>query len=290
MTSKSAISGRRGSLTGALFVQAGGGPQQQREAARVPIPLGPHNPRIQAVRELRTPRGRRAAQRFAAEGPMLLEEAQRSGLRPREIFTSEAGLGRFNAAAYETDGIPVHLVPEHVLARLSDVETPSGLVAVFDLPVDDPAAVLARPGVVLLLAGVGDPGNAGTLVRSAEAFGAAGVLFGRGGADPFAPKVVRAAMGSIFRLPVAGVDADQVLELAAAAGRPVIATDGEGEDLRLVGIPADAVLAVGNERRGVRDWLPRWDRAVRIPQTEATESLNAAVAGSIVLYESARVK
>jgi TrmH family RNA methyltransferase len=142
----------------------------------------------------------------------------------------------------------------------------------------------------LLLAGVGDPGNAGTLVRSAEAFGAAGVLFGRGGADPFAPKVVRAAMGSIFRLPVAGVDPEEVLDLAAAAGRPVVVTDREGEDLRLAGLPADAVLAVGNERRGVRDWLPRWDRAVRIPQTEATESLNAAVAGSIVLYESARVK
>ena len=254
------------------------------------IPLAPHNPRIQAVRDLRTPRGRRTAQRFAAEGPTLLAEAQRSGQRPREIFASEAGLARFDAAAYETEGIPVHLVPERVLARLSDVETPSGLVAVFDLPDDDPAAVLARPGVVLLLAGVGDPGNAGTLVRSAEAFGAAGVLFGRGGADPYAPKVVRAAMGSIFRLPVATVDADEVLDLAAAAGRPLVATDREGEDLRQVGLPADAVLAVGNERRGVRDWLPRWDRAVRIPQTEATESLNAAVAGSIVLYESARVK
>jgi TrmH family RNA methyltransferase len=143
---------------------------------------------------------------------------------------------------------------------------------------------------VLLLAGVGDPGNAGTLVRSAEALGAAGVLFGRGGADPYAPKVVRAAMGSIFRLPVASVEAEELLALATAAERPVVATDLEGEDLAVVGIPANAVLAIGNERRGVRDWLPRWDRAVRIPQREATESLNAAVAGSIVLYEAARVK
>lgn len=256
----------------------------------MPTPLSPHNPRIEAVRDLRTPRGRRAAGRFAAEGPTLLEEARRSGIRPREIFVTDAALARVDVAPYETDDVPVHLVTERVVARLSDVETPSGLVAVFDLPVDDAAAVLARPGVVLLLAGVGDPGNAGTLVRSAEALGAAGVLFGRGGADPYAPKVVRAAMGSIFRLPVASVEAEELLALATAAERPVVATDLEGEDLAVVGIPANAVLAIGNERRGVRDWLPRWDRAVRIPQREATESLNAAVAGSIVLYEAARVK
>ncbi|HTW84097.1 MAG TPA: RNA methyltransferase [Candidatus Sulfotelmatobacter sp.] len=256
----------------------------------MPTPLSPHNPRIEAVRDLRTPKGRRAAGRFAAEGPTLLEEARRSGTRPCEIYLSETALGRFDAGVYEADGVPVHVLPDRVAARLSDVETPSGIVAVFDLPAAGPATILARPGPVLLLAGVSDPGNAGTLVRSAEAFGAAGVLFGRGGADPFAPKVVRAAMGSIFRLPVAAVDADELLALAAAAERPVVATDLDGEDLRVVGIPANAVVAIGNERRGVRDWLPRWDRAVRIPQCDTTESLNAAVAGSIVLYESARVK
>ncbi|MGD1066404.1 MAG: RNA methyltransferase [Vulcanimicrobiaceae bacterium] len=256
----------------------------------MPTPLSPQNPRIEAVRDLRTPRGRRAAGRFAAEGPTLLEEAQRSGIRPREIFITDTALARFDVTPYEAADVPIHLVPERVIARLSDVETPSGLVAVFDLPADDAAAVLARPGVVLLLAGVSDPGNAGTLVRSAEAFGAAGVLFGHGGADAYAPKVVRAAMGSIFRLPVASVEAEELLALAAATERQVVATDLDGEDLAVVGIPANAVLAVGNERRGVRDWLPRWDRAVRIPQREATESLNAAVAGSIVLYEAARVK
>jgi RNA methyltransferase, TrmH family len=137
---------------------------------------------------------------------------------------------------------------------------------------------------VLLLAGIGDPGNAGTLVRSAEAFGAAGVLFGRGGVDPFAPKVVRAAMGSLFRLPVAGVSADDLLAAAAAAGRPIIAAGLDGEPLRGADLPPNPVLAVGNERHGVGAFLPRWDRAVRIEQAGATESLNAAVAGSILLY------
>ncbi|HEX3465136.1 MAG TPA: RNA methyltransferase [Candidatus Elarobacter sp.] len=258
------------------------------ETAPVPNELSPHNPRLAAVRELRTPRGRREAGRFAAEGPTLLEEAARSGLRPREIYGTPEGLARLDPGRWEAGGTPVYVVPERAFVRLSDVETPAGVLAVFDLPAATVADVLAREGTVLLLAGVGDPGNAGTLVRSAEAFGAAGVLFGRGGADPFAPKVVRAAMGSLFRLPVAVTDAEEVLAAAAAAGRPVVATDVEGEDLGSARIPANAVLAVGNERRGVRDWLPRWDLSIRIRQRGAAESLNAAVAGSIALYEASR--
>jgi TrmH family RNA methyltransferase len=253
----------------------------------VPTELSPHNPRIEAVRDLRTARGRRDAGRFTAEGPTLLEEAGRTGLRPREIYATQSGLGRFDPGRFEADGAGVFVVPDRVFARLSDLETPTGILAVFDLPEHTAAEVLARPGTVLLLAGVSDPGNAGTLVRSAEAFGAVGVLFGRGGADPFAPKVVRAAMGSLFRLPVASVEPDELLAAAAATGRPVVAADVDGEDLA-AGIPANAVLAIGNERRGVRDWLPRWDRAVRVPQRTDTESLNAAVAGSILLYEASR--
>ena len=250
----------------------------------MPTELGPHHRRIESVRELRTPRGRRADRRFAAEGATLLAEAERSGVRPREIYATAAVLSGLDPGRWEADGIAVYLVPDRAFARLSDLETPSGLLAVFDLPEHDLAAILARRGPVLLLAGVGDPGNAGTLVRSAEAFGAAGVLFGRGGADPFAPKVVRAAMGSTFRLPVSTVDPDEILAAARAAGRPIVAADVDGEALDAVGVPPGAVIAVGNERRGVRDWLPSWDRAVRIPQRTATESLNAAVAGSIVLY------
>ena len=254
----------------------------------MPTELSPHNPRLAAVRELRTPRGRRDAGRFVAEGPTLLEEAARSGLRPREIYATPEALAEVDAGRWESVGASVYAVAERAFARLSDLESPTGILAVFDLPGTTLAEVLAREGPVLLLAGVGDPGNAGTLVRSAEAFGAAGVLFGRGGVDPFAPKVVRAAMGSLFRLPVAQAGADDVLAAAAEAGRPVVAADVEGEDVGAAGIPRNAVLAVGNERRGVRDWLPRWDRSVRIPQRAATESLNAAVAGSIVLYEASR--
>jgi len=256
----------------------------------VPTALSPHNPRLAAVRDLLTPRGRRAAAQFSAEGATLLAEADRAGLQPQELFATPSGLERFDAGRYEAAGIPVFELPDRAFARLSDLDTPSGILGIFPLPDRSAADVLALPGLLLVLAGVSDPGNAGTLVRSAEAFGAAGVLFGRGGVDPYAPKVVRAAMGSLFRVPVASISADELVAAAEASGRQIVVADTEGEELGGAPLPDDTIVAIGNERRGVRDWLPRWDRAVRIPQRGMTESLNAAVAGSIVLYEIARVK
>jgi TrmH family RNA methyltransferase len=252
----------------------------------VPTALSPHNPRIELVRDLRTAKVRRERDRFVFEGPTLLAEAITSGLTIEELYGTEAALAAHAAlvAGIEGAGTPVFAVPERTLARLSDMETPPGLVAVARTPASGLAAILALPGPVLLLAGLSDPGNAGTLLRSAEAFGAAGVLFGRGGADPFAPKVVRAAMGSLFRLPVASVTADELATAAAASGRLIVAATLEGEPLAAATLPADAILAVGNERHGVAGFLARWDRAVRIEQASETESLNAAVAGSILLY------
>ena len=259
----------------------------------MPTVLSPKNPRISLARELLEAAGRRAQGRFLIEGFTMLDEARRSGCPALELYVNDALIGDelddADLAVYEAEGTAVYVVPGQAMARISDMTTPPGVTAVVPLPEHTAREILAGPGPVLLLAGVNDPGNAGTLVRSAEAFGAAGVLFGRGGADPFGPKVVRATMGSIFRLPVAQIEAEALLAAAQASGRPIIAADVDGEDLRTAALPADAILAVGNERRGVRDWLPRWDRAVRIPHSGSTESLNAAVAGSIVLYESARV-
>ena len=252
----------------------------------MPSALSPQNPRIERVRELRTPKVRRERGLFTLEGPTLLAEARRSGLAVAELYGTEVALAehRLLVEAVESAGTQVFSLPDKVIARLSDVETPTGLLAVAPMQSGDAATVLARPGTVLLLAGVNDPGNAGTLLRSAEAFGAAGVLFGRGGVDPYSPKVVRAAMGSLFRLPVAQTEAEELLAAAAAAGRPVIAATLEGEPLRGATVPDNAIIAVGNERHGVGGFLPRWDRGLRIEQASETESLNAAVAGSILLY------
>jgi TrmH family RNA methyltransferase len=239
---------------------------------------------------LRAPRTRRERGRFTFEGPTLLAEARRSGIAVEELYATEAALTSFGETidAAEAAGTPVFIVADRTLARLSDVASPPGIVAVATIPPGDLHALLARPGPVLLLAGVGDPGNAGTLLRSAEAFGAAGVVFGEGGVDPYSPKVVRAAMGSLFRLAVATASATDLLDAATATGRTVVAAMLEGEALAGADVPADAVLAIGNERHGVAAFLPRWDRAVRIEQAHATESLNAAVAGSILLYALSR--
>ena len=252
----------------------------------MPTALSPHNPRIERVRDLRAPRVRRERGRFVFEGPTLLAEALRSEIALEELYLTDAALGAHAAlvAELEAAGTAVFTVPDRTLARLSDLETPPGLLAVGITPAGDLTTILERPEAVLLLAGINDPGNAGTLLRSAEAFGAAGVLFGRGGVDPFAPKVVRAAMGSLFRLPVAVVEAEELLAAAGAAGRPIVAATLDGEPLAGAELPPGAILAVGNERHGVGGFLPRWDGAVRIEQAGATESLNAAVAGSILLY------
>jgi TrmH family RNA methyltransferase len=255
----------------------------------VPSALSPQNPRVVRARGLLDARGRREHGRFLIEGPTLLAEARASELDIETIFVTAAAAARGETIAdAEAAGIPVYILPDAAIARLSDHSTPPGLVAVAALPARRLDALVARPGPVLLLAGVGDPGNAGTLIRSAEALGAAGVLVGHGGVDPWAPKVVRGAMGSLFRLPVVSVSAEEALDAAAAAGRPMIVADFDGEPLWDAPPPPNAVIAIGNERRGVRAFLPRWDRAVRIEQREPPESLNAAVAGAIILYRVSR--
>jgi TrmH family RNA methyltransferase len=256
----------------------------------VPTLLSPQNPRIERARALRTATERRERKRFIIEGPTLLAEALSSGLELEELYGTAKALNESRTLIdqIEARGVDAFEVPERVLARLADVQTPPGLLAVAVIRDTTLASILARPGPILLLAALNDPGNAGTLVRSAEAFGAAGVLFGRGGADPYSPKVVRAAMGSLFRLPVLQVEAGEIIDAAAAEGRPIVVADMAGVPLHEAHLPLNAIVAVGHERHGVSGFLPRWDQAVRIEQIGPTESLNAAVAGSLILYAFSR--
>lgn len=250
--------------------------------------LASSNPRIAAVKQLHTPRGRRDAGRYIVEGPLMLEEARRSGLVLEAAYATERGAGNGVAQALERDGTPLFIVDERTFQRISDVETPTGLLGVVPTRYAEIGAMLAGDDPVLLLAGVADPGNAGTLVRTAEAFGVDRVIFGAGGVEPYGPKVVRAAMGALFRANVAVARADTLIAEARAAGRTIVATALDGEPLPQFIFPPRTILAVGNERHGVASWLPGWDRALAIPQVWPTESLNAAIAGSIVLYELAK--
>ncbi len=254
----------------------------------MPVALGRHAPRLAAVRALKTVKGRREQGRFAIEGATLLDEALRAGLPIEALYVTPAAYAasRF-VRELDERGTPTFAIDERTAAALSDVETPSGILAVAPVRREEVLAVLGRAGLVLVLADLNDPGNAGTLVRSAEAFGAAGVVFGRAGVDPHHPKVVRAAMGSLFRMPVAVGDAGEMGRAASALDVRAVGLVSGGSPLESGAWPARCALVVGHERHGLGDWAAACDRLVAIPMQGSVESLNAAVAGSIALYQAA---
>jgi TrmH family RNA methyltransferase len=248
------------------------------------IALGAHSPKLDPVRALRTKEGRREQQRFAIEGPTLLREALAGGRLPEAIYATDAAWEEFRAQGPSFEA-PVYIVPERALSKLSELDTPPGILAVLPMGFEPLSALFSDDGPVVLLAGIADPGNAGTLLRSAEIFGIGKAVFGRGSVEPHNPKVVRATMGALFRMRVAVASAGELLEVAAAGGFHVVAATREGVSLDAFAFPERAVIAVGNERSGVSGWLPRWDLSVAIPQPGGGESLNAAIAGSIIFYE-----
>ena len=248
------------------------------------IALGAHSPKLDPVRALRSKEGRREQQRFAIEGPTLLREALAGGRQPEAVYATEEAWDAFSRSGPDPEA-PVFIVPDRALAKLSELETPPGILAVLPLGLEPLSALFEDGAPVVLLAGVSDPGNAGTLLRSAEIFGIPKAIFGHGSVEPHNPKAVRATMGALFRMRVAVAGPDELLQAAHDAHFVVVAASREGLPLDTFRFPERVVLAVGNERKGVRGWLPRWDLGVAIPQAGSGESLNAAIAGSIIFYE-----
>lgn len=247
---------------------------------------GAHADRIARVRDLRSAKGSKEHGRFAFEGPTLLEEALRSGVAVEELYATQSVYeSSARVRELEAAGTPVFLVDERTSAKISDLDTPPGLlgVAARRLATVNEAAA---GRMTLVLADLNDPGNVGTLLRSGEAFGVTGVILGRLGVDPYHPKVVRGAMGAVFRLPLAVAEPD---ELWAAPAPPVVlGLAAGGEDIALADLGERTALVVGHERRGLGLWEPGCTALTGIPMTGLSESLNAAVAGSIALYALAR--
>ena len=197
--------------------------------------------------------------------------------------------------AAATRDVPVVLVDDRVARSLGDTETPQGIVAVVAQPRHRLDEVLqARPRLVAMLCGVADPGNAGTVIRTADAAGADAVLLTRGSTDPYAGKCVRASAGSLFHLPVVtGLSVRPTVESLRAAGLTVLATTVDGDPIDEL----DEVLAgpvawlFGNEAHGLdADVASSADRAVRIPIHGRAESLNLAAAAAVCLYSTARAQ
>ncbi len=250
--------------------------------------IGAHADRAQAVGELLGSKGRRAQGRFAFEGPTLLDEALRSDVEILEIYATERA---FEASAtldrLDAQGLDVFLVDDRVASKISDLETPTGIVSVAKVRYA-PAPETLAGRLTLVLADVGDPGNAGTLLRSAEAFGVTGLIFGRFGVDPYHPKVVRGSMGAVFRLPLTVATPDEIALAAPAFGTLFLGLAANGDPIEREAFAQRCALVVGQERHGLGTWENLCTRRVAIAMRGRTESLNAAVAGSIALYEASK--
>ncbi|MDQ3785249.1 MAG: RNA methyltransferase [Actinomycetota bacterium] len=217
-----------------------------------------------------------------------MDDALRSDAEVLEVYLADDD--HPIVALAEASGVPVWAASDRVIAALSETAAPQGCVAVVRTP-EAPLEVAARADLVLVLAEVRDPGNAGTLIRSAAAMGAGCVVVSSGGVDVWSSKTVRASAGSVWRLPVVTeVPLDETLGALRSFGLRVLGTNARAA------VPVDhedltgrIAFVVGNESRGVGEEARRLvDREVSIPMSRRADSLNAGVAGSVLLYEAAR--
>jgi TrmH family RNA methyltransferase len=266
--------------------------------------ISPRSARVTAARRLAKRSFRAKERKFLAEGPQAVREAarHRAGGRPTllELFVTAEAAERHGdlVAAARADGALIHHASDAVVADLADTVTPQGLLGVcrfLDTPFED--VVAARPRLVAVLAHVRDPGNAGTVLRCADAAGADAVVLTDASVDPYNPKAVRASAGSLFHLPVAtGVPVEEAVAALRAAGVRVLAADGAGDadldgelDAGTMGVPTAWVF--GNEAWGLpEETRALADAVVRVPIHGRAESLNLATAAAVCLYASARAQ
>ena len=261
---------------------------------------GVHSPRLKAARRLNKRAFRQRERAFLAEGPQAVAEAFHCGAQVTDLFVTVPARTRHHdlVAAIAAAGIPVHVVSGEVMDELAQTVTPQGLLAVCGF-VDVPLAEVARaaPALVALLANVRDPGNAGTVLRTADAAGAHAVVFADASVDPYNGKCVRASAGSLFHLPVvAGASLEEAASALRQAGLRIVAADGRaGRSLddpevqaRLAGPTA---WMFGNEAWGLPPELVALaDEPVAVPIYGRAESLNLAAAAAVCLYASARAR
>ncbi|MBG6083753.1 TrmH family RNA methyltransferase [Zhihengliuella flava] len=284
--------------------------------SREPLMANPKAERVKEIARLSTRSGRAKAGRFLAEGPQAVREARQlhttrraEGRGPvvHSIYTTTAAAQRYPELVDELPGVTIRWAEPEVIRAMADTVTPQGMIAVCErVDVDLTSVLSATPRLVAVLCSVQDPGNAGTILRAADAAGADAVITTNGSVDVFNPKAVRSTVGSIFHLPiVVGIDFAHLVQGARSAGLTLLAADGYGDadldDLQdeaaahrasgrgqpLLGQPT--MWLFGNEGAGLMEAeLAAADRRVAVPLYGVAESLNVGTAATVCLYASAR--
>lgn len=247
------------------------------------------NPKLKLVRALAgRPKERREAGAFLAEGVRLVEEAFAANWPFRFVLYSDdlSERGKDLVKKLEDKKIEAEKVESGLLQSLSETETSQGIIAVLN---DSRLPIPESPNFILIPDSIRDPGNLGTLLRTADAAGVQAVLIPPETTDAFAPKVVRAGMGAHFRLPVHSMSWDEINEVSKLAGLQVFLADMDGQSCWETDFKSPLALIVGGEAEGASEQARKLANAfVTIPMASKTESLNAAVAGSVLMFEVMR--
>jgi TrmH family RNA methyltransferase len=261
---------------------------------------GAHSPRLKAARRLTKRAFRQRERAFLAEGPQAVAEAFRYGAHVTDLFVTVPARSRHHdlVAEIAAASIPVHVVSGEIMDELAQTVTPQGLLAICGF-VDVPLAEITKPQsqLVALLANVRDPGNAGTVLRTADAAGAHAVVFADASVDPYNGKCVRASAGSLFHLPVvAAAGLEEAVDALRQAGLRIVAADGRaGRSLDDPAVQArlaePTAWMFGNEAWGLPPELVALaDEPVAVPVYGRAESLNLAAAAAVCIYASARAQ
>ncbi|MBA4543745.1 RNA methyltransferase [Thermoactinomyces daqus] len=252
------------------------------------------NEQVKQWQKLKTKKGRLQQGALLIEGEHLMEEALKAGIPFFAVLLEQGKTGITEPLLHRfPERVPVYELAPPLFRRLVETETPQGIAAVIRLPEWSPDELLARQkqeATYLLLDAIQDPGNLGTIIRTAKAAGVDGILLGKGTVDPFNSKAVRAAMGSIFRIPLVQADLAEAIGMLGEQGVTVVGTTPHAGVYHF-DYPYSKRVAIllGNEGRGVHpDLLARADVQVKIPMPGQTESLNVSSVGAILLFERVR--
>ncbi|MBX9694340.1 MAG: RNA methyltransferase [Cyanobacteria bacterium] len=254
------------------------------------------NPQFKRLKSLSSRSGRRKEGCFLLEGPKVITEARSRSVEIDAVAVSASSVhrGEFDSTEWTSisSDLRIFELSDNLFALISETETPQGVLAVVRCRTHGPESLFARaPGLVVIVDAVQDPGNLGTIFRTAQGLNATGLVLTRGTVDPYNAKVVRAASGAILSLPfILNLDLEEAIALCKRQGQNVVAlAPGDGSTICQVDWSKPSALILGNEGQGIpRELLNHADQVVSIPLNPNCESLNVGVTAAIALYEAAR--